>query len=177
MRQAVIALATALHLVGCQKKDAQSDAGPAETPAAPKRAPAQATRGAEADPPKEASKPNDTGKKAWALKIAGKGELSGPTVMMTKPSKVATYALLGGTAMTYVHVEDSRSDAYMVQVGFPGEMCMYRADNKQLSKGIAVKLADAKYEIAGEITCGPVGAGTASAQKSVHEITGYFEKK
>lgn len=166
MKELVLVCAAALCLVGCKKKDAPPEgAKPTETAAA-SAAPQAAAEPAEAPSP-------SGGKKAWELHIAGKGDFSGPVVMLSKPSRVAMYGLIGGDAMTYVHVEDGKTDAYAVQVGFSGQMCMYRSDNKQMSKGIAVTLSGDKYEVDGEITCGPVAGG----QKSVHAIKGSFEKK
>lgn len=171
MRTLVLLLTATLLAWGCQDeapKNAEPAADPAKT--GDEGAPAKAPTGEESAPTPTA------GKKAWELAIDGKAQLSGPSVMVTKPSKVATYGLLGGDAMTYVHVEDGKTDAYIVQVGLTssGQMCMYRADNKQLSKGIEVKLVGDRYTVNGEITCGPVkGPG----DKTVHKISGHFEKK
>lgn len=173
MRTMVLLAAVALGVVGCDGGTPPEESMQAVEPVA-EQAPERSVGQADERP---AGAPREGPRPVWALTVEGKAELSGPMVMATRLIGVTTYTLLGADAGTVINLADGQTDAYMVQLTFPQtkEMCVYRADNRQQSAGLAVTRAGDRFEVDGAITCSPVGQ--ADAVKSVHRINGYFEKQ
>ena len=112
---------------------------------------------------------------AWELTV-GDASFSGPVVMPANMGKSTSYGLAtSGLSATVILLKEHTADPHAVQVSLmeTSEMCMYRADNKNVSSGITVEKKGDRYVVSGDIGCGPVKGGA----KTARSVSGFFKAK